>query len=349
MHNNIIYFISTLAFTLLIFKLLINNGSYLNLYDYPNERKIHRGKILKVGGIGIIFSCLFMLCIYRLIFEELLFEMTIPESQIFFSTIFLVIGGLIDDLVSLNAHQKLFFQLTAIFIIIKSGFILSLTTNPYIDIIITTIFFIIVINSMNLIDGIDGLSSGIFILFCLTMLMVLRVLPIIHPQYFILISIFLGSMIAFFIINYPPAKIFLGDAGSQLLGWIMALSIVYLSSFFDSNYQRVYLFSFISIPFYDVFYVMMLRFRNKEGGLIKKILSITKPDQNHIHHSLLKNHISSNNSLLILLILFLILSVLSLIPIYLKSYYLIIFAGVLLIFVFFRSFFYNKEIYEKNN
>ena len=143
MHNNIIYFISTLAFTLLIFKLLINNGSYLNLYDYPNERKIHREKILKVGGIGVIFSSLFMLGIYRLMFDELLFEMTILESQIFFSTIFLVIGGLIDDLVSLNAHQKLFFQLTAIFIIIKSGFILSLTTNPYIDIIITTILSII--------------------------------------------------------------------------------------------------------------------------------------------------------------------------------------------------------------
>ena len=107
-------------------------------------------------------------------------------------------------------------------------------------------------NSMNLIDGVDGLSSGIFIIFCLSILILLEALPAIHPQYFILISIFLGSMIAFFIINYPPAKIFLGDAGSQLLGWIMALSIVHISSFFEFNYQRLYLFSFISIPFYDV-------------------------------------------------------------------------------------------------
>ena len=136
MSINIIYFISTVMFTLLVYKLLLSNGNYLNLYDYPNERKIHREKILKVGGIGIIFSCLFMLSVYRLMFEELLFEMTIFESQIFFSTIFLVIGGLIDDLVSLNAPQKLFFQLTAIFIIIKSGFILSLSTDFYINIIV---------------------------------------------------------------------------------------------------------------------------------------------------------------------------------------------------------------------
>jgi len=349
MYINIVYLISTLIFTLVIFRLLMSKGISLNLYDYPDDRKIHGEKILKIGGIGIIFSSLFMLCVYRLMFEELLFSMTILESQIFFSTIFLVIGGLVDDLVGLNAYQKLFFQLTAIFIIVKSEFILSLTTNPYIDIIITIIFFIIVINSMNLIDGIDGLSSGIFIIFCFAMLVVLQFIPIIDSQYFILISIFLGSMIAFFIINSPPAKIFLGDAGSQLIGWIMAISIIHLSSFFEFNYQRLYLLSFISIPFYDVFYVMILRFNNKKGKLIRKLFSIVKPDQNHIHHSLLRNNISSNKSLLILLILFLILSLLSLIPIYFESYYSIIFIAIFSIFIFFRFFFHNKEVYEQNN
>ena len=340
---NTIYLILTTVFTLIVFRLLLNRGEFLNLYDYPNDRKIHNKKILKVGGIGIIFSSLFMLVIYRIIFDELLFGMTIVESQILFSTIFLVIGGLIDDLVTLSPRKKLFFQLTAIFIIIKSGFILSLTANPYIDILITVTFFIIVINSMNLIDGIDGLSSGIFIIFCFSMLILLEVIPAISSQYLILVSIFLGSMIAFFIINYPPAKIFLGDAGSQLLGWSMALSIVHLSIFFETNYQKLFLLSFISIPFYDVFYVMILRFNNKKGSIGYKVLSILIPDQNHIHHSLLKNHISNNRSLLILLTLFLILSFLSLIPIYLRSYHFITFIGVFLIFVFFRLFFQKKE------
>ena len=344
---NTIYLILTTVFTLIVFRLLLNRGDFLNLYDYPNDRKIHNKKTLKVGGIGIIFSSLFILLIYRIIFDELLFEMTIVESQILFSTIFLVIGGLIDDLITLSPWKKLFFQLTAISIIIKSGFIFSLTANSYIDVIITVIFFIIVINSMNLIDGIDGLSSGIFIIFCFSMLILLRVIPAINQQYFILVSIFLGSMIAFFIINYPPAKIFLGDAGSQLLGWSMALSIVHLSAFFETSYQRLYLLSFISIPFYDVFYVMILRFNNKRGSIIDKTLSILTPDQNHIHHSLLKNHISTNKSLLILLILFSILSLLNLIPIYLRSYHLITFIGVFLIFVFFRLFFQNRrERYE---
>ena len=200
--------------TLLVFKLLINNGNYLNLYDYPDERKIHKKKILRIGGIGIIFSSLLILLVYRIINEEVLLSIAESESQILFSTIFLILGGFFDDLIDISAYQKLFFQLIAIFIITKSGFMFSLSSYYYFDLIITMIFFIVVINSMNLIDGIDGLSSGIFIIFCLNMIIVISLIPFLNQQYFILISIFLGSVFAFFFINIPPAKIFLGDAGS---------------------------------------------------------------------------------------------------------------------------------------
>ena len=335
MHINIIYFIISMVSTLLIFKLLINNGNYLNLYDYPNERKIHKEKILKIGGIGIIFSSLLVLLVYRVMNEQVLLSMTESESQILFSTMFLILGGFFDDLININAYQKLFFQLIAIVIIIKSGLMFSLSNYYYLDLAITMIFFIVVINSMNLIDGIDGLSSGIFIIFCLNMIIVISLIPSLSQQYFILVSIFLGSIFAFFFINSPPAKIFLGDVGSQLLGWIMAISIIHLSSFFNYNYQKVYLLSFISIPFYDVLCMIFLRF-NKVDGFINKIKSIVKADQNHIHHNLLNNGFSNKKTLLILLTLFSILSFISLIPIYLSSYYLIIFLLVLLIFMFFR-------------
>jgi len=167
------------------------------------------------------------------------------------------------------------------------------------------------------------------------MLTLMNFIPAINDQYFILITIFLGAIVAFFFINSPPAKIFLGDAGSQLLGWIMAISIIHLSSFFEFNYQKIYLFSFISIPFYDVFYIMILRF-NKEKGLSGRIRSVINADQNHIHHALLKNGVSNKKTLLTLLILFFILSLLSLIPIYFNSYHLIVFVMILLFFIFFR-------------
>ena len=168
------------------------------------------------------------------------------------------------------------------------------------------IFFIILIftwfiNIFNFMDGIDGISAIMAITICIGIIFAYLLN---NSEYFPRFEILIiSTCFAFLYWNWNPAKIFLGDAGSQLLGWIMALSIVHISSFFEFNYQRLYLFSFISIPFYDVFYVMMLRFKNKEGSLINRMFSIVKPDQNHIHHALLKNHISKNNTLLILLIL----------------------------------------------
>ena len=343
MITNLIYLLLTTIFTLVTFKVLLNNKKYIDIYDYPDSRKIHSEKILKVGGIGIIFSSLLMLCFYRLIFDEPLFEMSTSEIPILFSTIFLVIGGFLDDLISLNAIKKLFFQLIAISIIIKSGFIFSLTSSNYLNIVFTIALFIVSINSMNLIDGIDGLSSGIFLFFSLSMLILLLNIPAINSKYYIVISIFLGSITAFFITNFPPAKLFLGDTGSQLLGWVMTLSIVHLSSFFENNFQKIYLLSFLSIPLYDVFFIMLIRFYNSEGKLITRIFSVAYPDQNHIHHSLLKNNFNNNSSLLILLTLFFILSLFSLIPIFLGKFHFIFFMIVLIIFILFRVFFKKKE------
>ena len=189
MLNIIFYSILSTITTYFVFRLLLNNSRYLNLYDIPDKRKIHNKKILKIGGLGIIFSFLFILSLYRLTFNEFLFRMTIHESQVFIPTIFLIIGGLLDDIIGLDAPKKLFFQLLAIVIIIKSNFLFVISFNVYINIIFTIIFFIVVINSMNLIDGIDGLSSGIFIIYALSMIIVLQFMPIISNQYFILIGI----------------------------------------------------------------------------------------------------------------------------------------------------------------
>ena len=182
----LLYFISSILFSLFIFRfLLVRNNrdkKFLNIYDHPNERKIHKEKILKVGGIGILFSSLFMLCVYRLINEESFFQMTLIESQILISTIFLILGALVDDLVGINAPKKLFFQFIAIAIIIKSGFIFSLSDNIYFNIPITIGFYILVINSMNLIDGIDGLSSSLFILFSLSMIFLSFYLSALNPS-----------------------------------------------------------------------------------------------------------------------------------------------------------------------
>ena len=112
----------------------------------------------------------------------------------------------------------------------------------------------------------------------------------------------------------------------------------------SGSFEKIYLFSFISLPFYDVFAVMLVRFNKDVGNINRKLFSILKPDQTHIHHMLLRNDISKKNSLYTLLLFYSITSFLSLIPIYYGGFHFIIFSIVLLIFILFRFYAHNIAI-----
>ena len=342
----ILYFFLTVLFTHFFFRILIynkGNNNLLNIYDYPNERKIHKSKILKIGGIVILFSSLFMLTFYRLLNDESIFKMTVSETHLFMSTVFLVLGALFDDLIGINAPKKLFFQVIAIAILINSGYVFNLFYSNMINIVLTVCLFILIINSMNLIDGIDGLSSSIFILFAIFVIAISLKFSMLDPKYYILSSIFLGSISSFLFLNFPPAKVFLGDTGSQLLGWVVAVSIIYFSSFFQLNCQKIYLLSFISLPFYDVSFVMIKRFLIQSGGLSKRIFGIVKPDQNHIHHLILSSGLSPYRAMILLVMFYFGCLVISTIPIILNDFFFSIFIIVLVLNIVFRLFFENKS------
>ena len=154
----------------------------------------------------------------------------------------------------------------------------------------------------------------------------------------------MGSVISFLFLNFPPAKIFLGDTGSQLLGWILAVSIVYFSSFFEYNYQKIYLLSFLSLPFYDVIFVMIKRFYIEDRNLFTKLRRIVHPDQNHIHHLLLKYKLNPLQSMMLLVCFYALCLGITMIPIFFNAYYLIIFIIVLCLNILFRLFFEIKSM-----
>ena len=338
----LIYFIASFFFTSFVYKQMLIRKDVINIYDYPSLRKIHNKKILKVGGIGIIFSFLLTLFVYRVLNGEYIFQINSGEIQLAFSLIFLIIGGLVDDYIGLNAPRKLFFQLVSISVLLHSGLCISLFDSYMLNMLINACFYIIAINCMNLIDGIDGLSSGIFIIFSMALIVFANQFPFLDSKYYITIAILMGSILAFFSMNYPPAKIFLGDSGSQLLGWIMAVSVVHASSFYSYNYQKVYLISFLSVPFYDVILVMIKRFTSCEGSVKQKVVRVVQSDQNHIHHILISNNKENKRVLFILLVLFFCLTLMSLIPILFNNYHTIIFYLILFMYVTFRMYFTTR-------
>ena len=340
-----IYFLISILVTAGMFKFLIsNNGKsqYLDLYDYPNNRKIHTKKILKIGGIVVLFSSLLVLIIYRLLNQEYVLQINTEELDLFISGLFIFLGAIMDDIIGINAPKKLFFQFISILILINSGYLFDLFNSYLFNVIVTTCLFILIINSMNLIDGIDGLSSSLFLLFSLFVILSNSYLDIFSSKYFIVCVIFLGSLLAFIIFNFPPATVFLGDTGSQLLGWIAAVFVIELSSNFILFSQKIYLLSIISLPFYDVFFVMIKRYLIFKGNLFDKIVNIVKPDQNHIHHLLLFAGYTPLKSMLIITLFYLLCLCVSIIPILFKSFYIPIFVIVLVLNISFRLFFERK-------
>ncbi len=340
----LIYFFISSAFTIFLFKvLMIDNNNFLKIYDYPNSRKIHKDKILKIGGVGIIFSSLFVLLIYRFNNEENLFAIHQSESIFVLSAFFLLSGALFDDIIGINAPKKLFFQLIAICTIVSSGFIFEIFNIYFVNYILTIVLFILIINSMNLIDGVDGLSVSLLLVLIVFSLIISCYIPILNSKYHIIISIFSGAFFAFLFFNFPPAAIFLGDTGSQSLGWIFALFVIHFASFFDYPNQKLYILSFVSLPFYDVFFVMFKRFYSSNLSFIKRMLRVVEPDQNHIHHLLLKSNFSHKHCTLLLTSFYFLCSCISMIPILINKFYLLVFVVVLVLNILFRIFFEYKS------
>src|SRR5688572_20613754 len=199
------------------------------LYDVPDERKVHTHAVASLGGVGIFGG--FLLASLLSIQGQ-----TNPEFQYFFAAALVIFFlGLKDDLVVLSASKKFIGQMVAASIIIHLGQIrldsmYGLFGFEKMDegfsLALSYLTIIVVINSFNLIDGIDGLAASLGIL---TMVIFGTYFLINGPQYqaYALLAYALaGSLIAFLIFNHHPAKIFMGDSGSLMVGLIDAILVI---------------------------------------------------------------------------------------------------------------------------
>jgi UDP-GlcNAc:undecaprenyl-phosphate/decaprenyl-phosphate GlcNAc-1-phosphate transferase len=272
------------------------------LFDEPDERKVHKTVIPTLGGVGIFAG--FIISVL----------MGVPNGmaaglQYFAAaTIVIFFLGLKDDILILSASKKFIGQLIAAGIIIKFGGIQIINMNglfglheiPHIASVILTFFTIIVItNSFNLIDGVDGLAGSLGIL---TTLIFGIYFYFAGQLAFSVIALSLaGSLFAFLIYNFSPAKIFMGDTGSLILGLINSILVIKFISVAASPAAIVPLqaapaigFSILMIPLFDTLRVFTLRILNRRSPF--------SPDRTHIHHFLLD--IGFNHKTVTLLCLF---------------------------------------------
>ena len=274
-----------------------------NLCDEPDERKCHSGIIPSLGGIAIFIGFIFSLCFW----SE---QKDIVELQyIICALLLLFFTGIKDDIVSLIPYKKLLMQIICSCIIIKFAEIyftsfyglFGVYNIPYIVSFIFTLFVMIgITNSFNLIDGINTLAASIGIISLLFFGTWFYLTG--YSQYAILSFSLIGSLAAFLYYNKTPAKIFMGDTGSLIVGFtisILAIKFIEFNRLYtgDPAYKIKSVPSIamgvLIIPIFDTVRVFTIR--------ILKGRSPLSADRNHLHHILIDKGYSHTKTSLTLL------------------------------------------------
>jgi UDP-GlcNAc:undecaprenyl-phosphate/decaprenyl-phosphate GlcNAc-1-phosphate transferase len=286
--------------TFLAIPVIINVAEMKKLFDMPDARKIHQVAITPLGGIGIFAGFVFG-CLLTINFKDSSeFQYFIAAGMVIF---FL---GLKDDILVLTPIKKFIGQVLAAFLIIYYGRVQIRSMHGFFGIhelpemfslLISYFSVIVIINSFNLIDGVDGLagtlglmSSALFGIYFMYAGM---------EPYFVLAFSLCGSLLAFLIFNFQPAKIFMGDTGSLLIGVVNAILVL---KFIDPGNGPESMntivsspaigFTILMIPLLDTLRVFAIR--------IFKRRSPFSPDRNHIHHLLLDRGLSHRTITLLL-------------------------------------------------
>jgi len=257
--------------------------------DLPEKRKIHTQAIPRLGGIAVIAS--FILTLLCVIIIDTYFRNIFSSKIIGFliGVLLLIFLGLWDDIWGIKPIIKLSVQFIIALVLFYSGFRIGVFTNPFsggeiqlpfwVSLFFTVFWILGMINAINLIDGLDGLATGVVFIAGLSLLFVGLYLKTLVTV--ILLSILCGSSLGFLFYNFPPAKIFLGDTGSMFLGLVLA--IIGLAGMQYKVVTAVTLLipiCALAIPIYDTILAMWRRFLKKGSVFIA--------DKKHLHHRFLE-------------------------------------------------------------
>lgn len=292
--------IISFAITFLAIPVIIFVAEKKKLFDIPDERKIHTTPIPSLGGLGI-FAGFVVASLLTISFAQA------PEFQYFIAASLVIFFlGLKDDILDISPVKKFIGQVLAAFMIIYYGVIQIKSMHGFLGVnelpqmfslIVSYLTVIVVINSFNLIDGVDGLAGSLGLMS--TTVFGIYFLKIDLLPYAILAFALAGSIAAFLIFNFHPAKVFMGDTGSLLLGLINAILVIKFINVASSPEVKIPLeaspaigFTILMIPLLDTLRVFGIRILNRRSPF--------SPDRNHVHHLLLDRGLSHRSVTLIL-------------------------------------------------
>lgn len=292
-------FFSSFLLALIITPLIKILAVRLKIFDYPefNERKIHTRPVPQLGGLAIFLA--FALTALAFWYTGHVIDTKISSLYILviiLASFILIIGGFLDDKYNLRPIQQVIFPIISAFLILLAGIRITYITNPFggvlsiiplLGIPLTFLWLLGMMYTTKFLDGLDGLTTGITVIGAIIIFIVSLFWDIPFSGTSVLALILTGSCLGFLIFNWHPAKIFLGEGGSVLTGFLLGVLAIISGSKIATTLLVM------GIPVLDVLWVIIRR------TFWEKKLPF-KADRKHLHFRLLDIGFSHQKAVLFL-------------------------------------------------
>jgi UDP-GlcNAc:undecaprenyl-phosphate GlcNAc-1-phosphate transferase len=296
MFGAIVVFVTSFVLAIIAVALVLRLSHKKSWYDQVNERKIHTGDIPRLGGIG--FATAFVITAFFTNFFVDTGGFGLRFLPVLLAMILIFVSGVYDDFRPLAPRYKLLIQFVAALGVLIPGFTFHRILYPgwgflsdlnWLRYPLTFVWIVGLTNAINFIDGIDGLAGGVSVLAALTFAFI--AFSFSESNSTVLFCICLaGALGGFLVFNapFPQAKIFMGDGGSQFLGFTLALLPLIEERSSPAALPVPYAAALLAIPIFDTIAAVWRRLRDGKR--------IDSPDKSHIHHKLMNLTLSARRA-----------------------------------------------------
>lgn len=318
----------------------------INMIDVPHGRHEHENPVPRGGGVAIVLS-FFLPLIFACFIQWEALPLSVLENigdflrKFALPALIIFIVGLLDDKYDLWSWLKLIFQVIAALIFYFEGcgieLLFGYELHWALSLIFTVGWCIVIINAFNLIDGLDGLASGLGAISAFLLAM-WSLISGENGAMMLILFCFCMSCLGFLRYNFSPAKIFMGDTGSTFIGLFFAYVGMHFSTKAVTFSALLIPLAAVGVPAYDVCLAVLRRLLNKKG-------SVMTGDADHLHHRLLNVIGDTGKTALIIYGFSILISMAAMTNVFLRSSFPTLIFGMLLIIIFAMIHCANIEIY----
>jgi UDP-GlcNAc:undecaprenyl-phosphate GlcNAc-1-phosphate transferase len=282
--------ISTFFISILCVPLATQLARNLGAIDPPDERKVHKVEMPRLGGLAIFAAFMLSLIIFT--------KVTGPMLGLVLGATIIFLVGAADDIYHLSPLVKLLGQSLAAAVAMYYGAMVHFMTNPFdgmlalgfLGIPLTFLWIVGITNAINLIDGLDGLAGGVSAIAATAM----GIVALRQGQVDVAMAALLlvAAIIGFLPYNFHPARTFMGDSGSNFLGFVLACLAIMGTAKGTAVVSLLIPIVILGIPIFDTFFAIIRRINNRKP--------IFLPDKDHLHHRLMAMGMSHRRSVFII-------------------------------------------------